>query len=115
MGAVLFFQLLVCASVIAFNLFVLESNTNYSLMSIVISVYTVVTYAGITFGFCIMSDIVADRLCNIDEIFYRIGWYLVTAKHQRLVLLSIQRAQRPFRFNGFGLINCSLETFTGVN
>lgn len=112
MSVVLFGQLLVCATVLAFSLYVLE--TDDSLFRIMVAMYSLLGYIGLTFAFCLISDMVTTSLDHIGEIFYQRSWYLLPTKQRQLFVLSIQQSQREFHFNGYGFVDCSLITFSRV-
>lgn len=113
MSATLFYQLLICASIIAFNLFVLESYNLLSFESLA-SIYVVATYSILTFIYCYLSDTVTTNLYNIGDTFFGFCWYLLPVPQQKLFILPIQRSQQLYHLNGLGLVDCSLRNFLSV-
>lgn len=114
MSAGLFYQLLVCAAVTAFNLSIFESNPLVSLECLV-SAYQMSSVIIPTFIYCYLSNIVSTNLLGVGNIFYGCNWYEWPTAQKQLLILTIRRSQRRFIFNGFELLNCSLEMFLSVN
>lgn len=113
MSGVLFYQLLICAAVTAFNLFALESNGFLSLNAAV-SIYLMVTALITTFLYCYLAEGFTADLKEIGLIFYRSDWFQLSIKHQKMFVLLIKRSQREFRLSCFGLIDCTLKVFSSV-
>lgn len=111
---VLFYQLLVCAVIIAFNLFSLESTKSiYDLHSIVS--FTELTSTVVpTYIYCSLSDNFTSDLEDIGDVFYESTWFKMPVKYQRFMIMPIMRSQREIRLSGFGLIDCSLNVFLAV-
>lgn len=114
MSATLFYQLLICASIIGFNLFALESYDLISFESLA-SFYVVATYATLTYLYCYLSDTLTTNFYNVGDTFFGCWWYAMPVRHQKLFILPIQRSQRRFHLNGLGLVDCSLKNFLSVN
>lgn len=114
MSGVLFYQLLICAAVTAFNLFALESNGFLSLNAAV-SIYLMVTALITTFLYCYLAEKFTADLKEIGLIFYHSNWFQLSIKHQKMFVLLIKRSQREFRLSCFGLIDCTLKVFSSVN
>lgn len=55
------------------------------------------------------------NLFEVGDIFYNSLWYKLPSQEQKLLILPIQRSQKLFRLNGFGIVDCSLEVFSSVN
>lgn len=113
MSGVLFYQLLICAAVTAFNLFALESNGLLSLNAAV-SMYLMVSAIITTFLYCYLSENFTTDLMEIGMIFYGSAWYQLPAKHQRAFVLFIKRGRGEIRLKCFGMIDCSLSVFSSV-
>lgn len=113
MSAALFYDLLVCAVVIALCSFQFITNdllTNDTIVSMLESVYVTI----LSYILCNLSDGVTSKLDEIEEIFYGIKWYRLPSKHAKLIILPMQRSQLKFYFTGLGLVNCSLVVFLSV-
>lgn len=113
MSAPLFYQLLMCASIIAFNLFVLESNNIFSFDGIVAS-YEVLCYGTLTFIYCYLSDAITSNLYDIGDSFFGCAWYILPIQQQKMFIVPIQRSQRRFHLTGLALADCSLKNFLSV-
>lgn len=68
-----------------------------------------------SYMFCVLSENVTGRFADIGNAFYGCPWYYLSAQQQKMFLLPIQRAQKEFRLNGLGMVDCSLEIFSRVN
>lgn len=110
----LFVNLLTCATVIAFNLLLLEVSDHVDL-SIVTSVYNMGAVVTMTINFCLLSELITSALLKIGDVFYDSMWYRLPPRQQKLLGLAIQRGQQVFYLKGLGLIYCSLYTFFQVN
>lgn len=113
MNGVLFYQLLICAAVTAFNLFALESNGFLSLNAAV-SMYLMVSGIITTFLYCYLAENFTAHLLEIGLIYYDLAWYELPVKRQKMFVLLIKRARREIRLKCFGLIDCSLSVFWSV-
>lgn len=113
MSGVLFYQLLICAAVTAFNLFALEANGFLSLNAAV-SLYLMVSAIITTFLYCFLAERFTTDLLAIGMIFYGSAWYQLPSQYQRIFVLLIKRSQRETRLKCFGLLDCSLSVFSSV-
>lgn len=113
MSEVLFYQLLVCALIIALSMVSLQSNNLFSYDTIV-SLYIVVWVSFVAFIYCHLSDSTTSTLLEIGDFFYGCDWFMLPVKYQKWSRWPIQCSQRIFHFNGLGLLNCSLRTFFSV-
>lgn len=113
MSAPLFYQLLMCASIIALNLFVLSSASILSFDGIVAS-YEVLIYGTLTFIYCYLSDTITSNLYEIGDSFFGCAWYFLPVQQQRLFIFPIERSHRRFHLTGFSLVDCSLRNFLSV-
>lgn len=108
----LFYQLLISAVIMAFNLFGLETAK--------LDLYTVLAFTELmctivpTYIYCYLSEQLTADLLDIGDIFYSSVWYKLPVNLQRLVTLPILRSQWPILLSGLGLIDCSLSVFLSV-
>lgn len=110
---VLFFQLLICAIIIAFDLFTMESaNTSYLLL--VVSFTEMASTVVPTYIYCSLSETFTYDLVEIGDTFYSSTWYKMPVKYQKLLRIPVMRSQREVRLSGLGLIDCSLNVFLSV-
>lgn len=114
MSCVIFFQLITCASILAFNLYSLESNGISTDLEVFSSIYEIIVSVTPTFAYCFLSDKVTSRLLEVDDAFYDCAWYDLAVDEQKLLISIIRRAQREICFDGFGIIQCTLQTFLSV-
>lgn len=114
MSVVLFYQLLICAAVTAFNLFALEAN-GFLNLNAAVSLYLMVSAIITTFLYCFLAERFTTDLLDIAMIFYGSAWYQLPSQYQRMFVLLIKRSQRETRLKCFGLIDCSLSVFSSVS
>lgn len=112
-SAVIFYQLLMCAIVVALNLFKFTSN-GINLEN-VISIYELFLSFVPTFIYCFFSSEVTMSLLAIGDIYFECPWYHLHFDQQKLFILMIKRSQNNFRFEGFSIVHCSLDIFLSVN
>lgn len=114
MDMILFFLLLTCVIDIAVNLYVLEMNTSIDLATIT-AVVDMLFATGFTFTYFYLSEWITADLVEISDHFYNSPWCgVLVAKQQRLLVLTIQQAQREVRLKGLGLFDGSLAVFLSV-
>lgn len=113
MSEVIFIVLLISIIIIACNLFALESNDLLSLQAIV-GLAVMICVLPVIFVYCFLAEWIKKNLYDIGNIFYDSPWYRLPVKQQQIVIFPIQRAGQEFRFLCFGLIDCSLDTFSSV-
>lgn len=99
---------------IAFSLSAVDKNLSDFNVDILFCFVTLLTALSSTFIYCYYADKVTSNLVEIGDIFYRSEWYMLSPKIQKLVILPIQIAQRPFRFSGYGIVDCSQAIFGTV-
>lgn len=113
MALILFSLTLLCTSDIALNLLSVEVNfaLNQGMLNVFINFLMVFA---LTFAHYFLSEYVTADLLEIGEIFYNSAWYQLPVKHQRLLALPIERAQREVRLKNVDLFDCSLAIFSSV-
>lgn len=114
MSEVLFYQMLFSAIELASFMFAVDESKGMS-PSNNTAALSVLTVLLPTFLFCKLSESVSARLLAVADGFYACSWYCLNAKQQQLFWMPIQRAQKEFRMQGLGIVNCSLEIFLAVN
>lgn len=112
MNEILFIVIVLCALVIAFNLFVLESG-NFGLAE-ANAMFDLSSYLGLTFTYCFLSDAVTTDLFGIGTAFYDSPWYRLAPKQQHLLRFAIERTQWEVRLRGLRMVDCALATFSSV-
>lgn len=114
MEIILFLITLTCVVVIAFNLYVLELNAAINLEAI-IAVLDMFFAIAMAFVYFYISEWITMDLMKIGDNLYNSPWYCVLAvEQQKLLVLSIQQAQRERRLRGLGLFDGSLVVFASV-
>lgn len=64
---------------------------------------------------CHHSECLTTKSDEISEIIYSdLKWFNLPISQQKLLVLSIGRAHKTFRLEGFGIFDCSLEMFLKV-
>lgn len=115
MSSVLFYQLVMCAAILAFNLYSLESNGISTDLEVFSAIYEILMSTLPTFAYCYLSNKVTTRLLEVGDVFYGCVWYDLGVDQQKLFVSIIQRAQLDICFDGFGIIQCTLQSFSSVH
>lgn len=63
---------------------------------------------------CFYADKTTDRMEIIGEKIFEPKWFELPVKHQKPIILIISRSQQKLRFNGGGMVYCTLESFGKV-
>lgn len=113
-SGVLFYQFVSCVAFIAFSLFAVDRNLSAFDLDALICVLTLFAALFPTFIYCYHAEKITRHLQEIGNVFYHTNWYELPVKVQKLYVLSILIAQKPFRFRGYGIVVCSLEIFGSV-
>lgn len=115
MQSALFYQLIECISFVAFSLFALDEsmeeinlNTFMSFSALLYAIFSTIIY-------CYFADRLTADLFEVGDIFYESMWYKLPNQEQKASILSIQRAHRIFRMKCYGIVDCTLDTFTKVD
>lgn len=114
MNGVIFYQFVSCVAFIAFSLFAVDRNVGSFDFDTIFCVLTLAAALSSTFIYCYYADKITRNLIEIGDIFYHTNWYGLPLKAQKLLVFSIQIAQKPFLFSGYGIFDCSLEIFVSV-
>lgn len=114
MSAIIFNQILMCAVIIALNLFNLMSNGIAFNFRLVVSSYELICSVVPTYIYCYLSNVVRESMLEVGDSFYQYAWYDLTLKQQKMVWMVIRRTHSEFSFNGLGLVYCSLDAFLSV-
>lgn len=114
LSEMIFYQLLFTAIELATFMFVVDETDVLSPASNV-AIIAISTILVPTLLFCKLSENVTGCLEIVGDHFYGIPWYSLGPKQQKLFVLTIQRAQKQFRINGLGIVDCSLEIFALVS
>lgn len=67
------------------------------------------------FVYCYFGKIGSESYERMPQYLFESDWMEHPVKMQKYVLLMIGNAQIPLYYNGFGISNLNLETFTTVN
>lgn len=63
---------------------------------------------------CYYADMTTDRMETIGEKIFEPKWVELPVKLQKPIILIISRSQQKLRFNGGGMVYCTLESFGKV-
>lgn len=66
------------------------------------------------FAYCYLGNVVTAKCIEIGDAAYQSLWYRYPLFAQQYIIFVLRFTQRPFYFSGFGLMRCSLESFTSV-
>lgn len=114
MSATIFYQLILCSIVTAVNLFAIYLNGLCRLESLIAFIDTISVLAP-TFFYCKLSECITSDLHEVGDVFYNMPWYELPLEQQKLLVPTIQRAQRGVCLTGFGVVACSLPAFLKVS
>lgn len=103
-----------CSISIAFNLFVLEFIDNVVVKYM--AFLNISMNFEIVFAYFYLSERITTDLLSIGDLFYNSTWYQqLSAKQQKCLTVSMIRSQCEIRLTGFGIVDCSLITFSKVS
>lgn len=63
---------------------------------------------------CYYADLTTDRMEDIKYKIYDSKWFELPVELQKMSTLVISRSQGLLRFNGLGIVYCTLETLGKV-
>lgn len=109
-----FFQMVVCAGFLAFILLSLDQNMKALTFDVVINLFSLMLEILLNFSSCNHAQTLTTRSFEVAEDFYNILWYELPCNQQKMVAMTIQRAQKPFYLQGYKMFTCSMETFLAV-
>lgn len=64
--------------------------------------------------YCYHGKIATDSLLAYSDCIYNCDWYRYPDAIQKMFIIMIAYGQRQQFYNGFGILNLKLETFTAV-
>lgn len=67
------------------------------------------------FAYCYFGKIATNSYDQMAECLYDCNWHELDLQHQKYILVMMMNAQRPIYYNGFGVADLNLETFTTVS
>lgn len=65
--------------------------------------------------YCYHATKVTARVSLMGDTIYDLDWFEYPIKLQKLIVLTIARSQKPGKFSGLDLIDCTLEALTKVS
>lgn len=68
----------------------------------------------ILFLYCFIGSSIAERFIKMETVAYGIDWFMLPVEIQKDLQFIMIIIQKGVYFRGFGIIHCSLETFTTV-
>lgn len=112
-SGVIFNQLATCVLFVALSLFGLDQSVDFD-ANLILAMNCLIEYVVICLVYCYYSEIVTQTSFDIGEAIYDSSWYTLTIERKKMIILMIRKSQKKFRFNGFGIVDCSSETFLSV-
>lgn len=112
-SGVIFNQLSTCVLFVALSLFGLDQAVDFD-ANLILAINCLIEYVVICLVYCYYSEIVTQTSFDIGEAIYDLSWYTLPIERQKMIILMIRKSQKKFRFNGFGIVDCSSETFVSV-
>lgn len=70
---------------------------------------------GVVFIYCYVGTFTTEQFLLYADITYESKWYKFPVPLQKLLTILLAYSQRPRYFNGYGLIDLTLVTFTTVS
>lgn len=70
---------------------------------------------GVVFIYCYVGTFTTEQFLLYADITYESKWYKCPVPLQKLLTILLAYSQRPRYFNGYGLIDLTLVTFTTVS
>lgn len=64
---------------------------------------------------CHYATNATQRVYSITDLVYASKWYMLPVNEQRLLILILNRAQKPPLLQGYGIITCSMASFLRVS
>lgn len=110
----IFFLLIGCSSMLAFDLLDLYSHTVISVDSMV-AIYDLFAVLTLAFLACYLSEMLTTVFMEADNIFYNCAWYEWPMTRQRNLIMAIRQTHDEFRLKSFGYSICSVSMFLKVN
>lgn len=113
MSGVLFFQLLSCASFFALTLFSLNKADTIE-SQVFIDIQNISMYLVLCFVYSHYSENISAKSVKLADVIYCTNWYEMPLEEQKTIILMIMRSQKEYRFDGYGMVHCSLANFWTV-
>lgn len=112
-SGLLFYQMACSTVFISTSMFQMAFYAKFNVASIAFVLTPVLSIAQV-YPLCHFSTVVHSHLQNSANTIYTSFWYKMTPTLQRYYILAILRSQKVNLFNGYGIINCSSDTFLKV-
>lgn len=64
---------------------------------------------------CYYGDLVTTTLMEISESTYQTLWYRQPLKYRLYTMLLIQYSHKQYNVSGYGLVDCNMESYSGVS
>lgn len=112
-SGVVFNQLLTCVLFVALALFSLDQSVELD-ANLIMAINCLIEYVVLCLVYCYYSETVSQASFDIGGAIYDSSWYTLTIMGKKMIILMIRKSQKKFRFNGFGIVDCSPETFLSV-
>lgn len=91
----------------------MENIDSYHLLSLVpLTVFGVLGFS--VFIYCYYGSRVTAKPKQLAQCFYDTPWFTLPIDHQKKIGLMIAYGQLEIYYSGYGIIKCSLETFSHV-
>lgn len=65
--------------------------------------------------FCYYATLTTNRIAGLGSAAYDTNWYNFSSGIHEYVRMMIIHSQYPIKFNGLGIIGCTLHAFGNVN
>lgn len=112
-SGVLFFQLLSCVAFFALTLFSLNQADAID-SQVLIDLQDVLMYLCLCYVYSHFAENICAKSASLANVIYCTNWYEMPIVEQKIIILMIARSQKEYRFQGYGLVYCSLGNFLAV-
>lgn len=106
--------MLVCAVFLAFMMLSIDGNREGITSDVVINLFCLLLEIMLNYTSCKYAHALTNRYFEVAGDFYNILWYKLPFNQQKMVAMTIHRAQIPFHLKGYNLFTCNMETFLAV-
>lgn len=113
MSEIIFVMLLSCVIYFSVCLFSLDQVTEID-STLRLRLMAPMPVLIVTWVYCYYSEATTKNSFAIASTAYDSMWYNISTEQQKAIILILARAQRVFRLQGLGLIDCSFRIYLSV-
>lgn len=106
--------MLVCAIFMAFILLSIDEVRSGVTNDFIINLFCLLLEVFLNHTSCSYAQIITNRSFDVADNFYNTPWYTFPCDQQKMIVMTIHRAQKPFHLLGYKLFTCNIATFLTV-